>query len=130
MQHFEANKKRLLTQQDWIGVKPSKPVSLQSLGYKQDGQIGRRRITSGKCSVAKRQYDHGKSSRRDPDRQDRTFAKPFQGHTKHEKPKDIRIRIGTDALTDAFTNFARIEGYAESEPCSEMMLFEDRKSVV
>ncbi|USP78141.1 uncharacterized protein yc1106_05415 [Curvularia clavata] len=124
IQLLEANKKRLLTQKDWIGVNPSKPVSLQSLAYKRNEKISRCRAINRKYSVAKRQHVDGESTRGDPDLQDRAFTKHFQGRARREKPEDIRICIGKDALTDTPTDFARVEAYEESEPCSDLMLFE------
>jgi hypothetical protein len=123
---LEAKKRRLLTQPDWIGISPSKPVSLQFLSCKQKERIGKRRITTGKGNVMKRQCINGDSKREDLDAQHRTFAEFLQDRVKHGKPENIRIHIGTDAMTD--THSTQLEEHARSEASSDLMLFEQNRS--
>ena len=122
MQLLEANKKRLLTQADWIGINASKPVQLQFVSCKQKEKIGKRRRTTGKCRAQKRQCVEGELKPRKPQLQHQTFAKFLGSCANRDGSKNIQIRIGTEALTDGQS--VRLEEYAQSEAFSSLMLFE------
>ncbi|EUC51111.1 hypothetical protein COCMIDRAFT_80024 [Bipolaris oryzae ATCC 44560] len=122
MQLLEANKKRLLTQADWIGIDASKPVQLQSVSCKQKEKIGKRRRRSGKCRAQKRQCVEGGFKPKKPHLEHRSFAKLLESRANRDGPKNIEIRIGTEALADGQS--AQVEECAQSEACSSPMLFE------
>lgn len=122
MQLLEANKKRLLTRADWIGIDASKPVQLQFVSCKQKEKIGKRRRTSGKCRAQRRQCVEGELKPKKPHLQHRSFAKLLESRANQDGPENIHIRIGTEALTDEESD--QLEECAQSEACSSPMLFE------
>ncbi|KAJ4366712.1 hypothetical protein N0V95_000040 [Ascochyta clinopodiicola] len=122
MQLLEANKKRLLRQQDWIGVAPSKPVDLQFLSVKEKNQIGKRRKIDAKGRVPA----HRRSP---PGFAHRTGQDELQGHGDAfmsgalpilRAADNIRVRIGSHALTAAST---QSKNDAASQANSDSMLF-------
>ncbi|EUC33115.1 hypothetical protein COCCADRAFT_96923 [Bipolaris zeicola 26-R-13] len=121
MQLLEANKKRLLTRADWIGIDASKPVQLQFVSCKQKEKIGKRRRTSGKCRAQRRQCVEGELKPKKPHLQHRSFAKLLESRANQDGPENIHIRIGTEALTDEESD--QLEECAQSEACSSPMLF-------
>lgn len=122
MQLLEANKKRLLTQADWIGIDAAKPVQLQFVSCKQKEKIGKRRRRTGKCRAQKRQRVEGELKPKKPQLQHRSFAKLLESCASRDGPEDIEVRIGTEALTDGQS--AQLQECVQSEVCSSPMLFE------
>ncbi|KAJ5058541.1 hypothetical protein J3E72DRAFT_340074, partial [Bipolaris maydis] len=121
MQLLEANKKRLLTQADWIGIDAAKPVQLQFVSCKQKEKIGKRRRRTGKCRAQKRQRVEGELKPKKPQLQHRSFAKLLESCASRDGPEDIEVRIGTEALTDGQS--AQLQECVQSEVCSSPMLF-------
>jgi hypothetical protein len=123
-QPLEANKRRLLAQHSWTGVAPSQPRHLNFPSSNEKSQIDKRRRVQGKRGATARYREQGKpdsvTQQLQPagDQQTRTLASgALRGH-----PGDIRIRIGTDALTTACSTHPRDS--APSEASSEPMLFD------
>jgi hypothetical protein len=120
---LEANRRRLLAQDDWIGVAPSQPLHLNFPSGNEKFQIGKRRRVKGKHGATARhreQADNDSATLLQPahDRHNRAFVSGALGtHT-----RDIRIRIGTDALTTACSTepVRSVQSRASSDP----MLFD------
>jgi len=125
---LEANKKRLLTQPDWVGIHASKPVSLQFLSREQKEKIGKRRATRATHGAIKKQKVDRRSWRKDPDHQRATFVKSFHDGVRRNSGESIRIRIGVDALTDTYST--QPQEYAQSHASSESMLFDQGRSPI
>lgn len=120
---LEANRKRLLGQHDWIGVAPSRPVNLHFMSSKEKVKVGRRRKVEGRHGAyARRREDVGSVTQRFHPIADQHVG-GFVGAIKNI-PNDIRIRIGTDALTTACSS-ARIE-YEQSHASSDVMLYDQQ----
>ena len=119
---LEADKKRLLAQPDWVGIHSSKPVRLQFVSCEQKAKIGKRRITTDSHGTAKKRKVDRRWWREDPDLQRDVFAACVDDGVARSKGEDIRIRIGTDALTE--TRATQLHGEAQSHASSEPMLLE------
>ncbi|UPX17431.1 uncharacterized protein EKO05_0007785 [Ascochyta rabiei] len=124
MQLLEANKKRLLRQQDWIGVAPSKPVDLQFLSVREKNRIGKRRRIDAKSRVAARRLSPAAFPHR-------TGQDELEGHGNAfmsgalpilRAADNIRVRIGSHALTAAST---QSKNDAASQTNSDSMLFDE-----
>lgn len=121
-QLLEANKKRLLRQQDWVGIAPSKPVELQYSSMKDKARTGKRRKLDGKsravtCRLKPITFPYGSGQN---DRVD-TFmsgALPVPAVA-----NNVRIRIGSDALTTAAST--QPINCAASQANSDSMLFDE-----
>jgi hypothetical protein len=125
---LEVNKKRLLEQIDWTGVAPSRPLHLAFPSSRERNKIGRRRRVRG---------THGELSRK-KDRVDlATHQSTHQGYLDRDQhagafvrngfrsyPQDIRIRIGTDALTNA--SLVEAQDPDRSHASSDSMLFDQQ----
>jgi len=119
MQLLEANRKRLLRQNDWIGVGSSRPLNLRFLSSKEKEKVGRRRRVEGNYGAAVRHRD-GASFRMPAEHPlDHTDTVALQHH-----PDNIRIRIGTDALTTACST--EPDQFSQSHASSEPMLFDQQ----
>jgi hypothetical protein len=121
-QLLEANRKRLLTQQDWVGIDPSKPVSLRFLSSREKNKIGkRRRTTRGRRAPPKRKSN---DEFRDDDHRfaNDASAHALGGNGLRQGVGDIRIQIGTDAMTNTYST--QLDQYAQSRASSEPMLFD------
>jgi hypothetical protein len=116
---LEANRRRLLTQQDWVGIDPSKPVQLRFLSSKEKENIGKRRRTTGKHGAALRQNNDSGLSVRQLRPAHKAFAGPLE---RGNNIDNIRIRIGTDALTNTYS--AHTNDHVQSQASSEPMLFD------
>lgn len=121
-QLLKDDKRRLLGRPDWIGVAPSKPVSLQFLSSNEKEKIGKRRRTTRKINATQRQAVNNRSRREHLSLHDEIFDRTNQGLAPRNYLEDIRIRIGTDALTDTHPTQPQI--CAQSQASSESMLFE------
>ena len=121
---LEANKKRLLKQRDWIGINVSKPVDLHFLSSKDKEKMGKRRQMQRSRGATARQR-HVVSYVHSPSRPmlDAAFSGAFQSAAIPRKVDDIRIRIGTDALTNACST-QRKESF-QSQASSDSMLFDE-----
>jgi hypothetical protein len=119
---LEANRRRLLTQQDWVGIDPSKPVHLRFLSSKDKEKIGKRRMIPGKHGAALRQ----KNDAGPDERQLHPAHKAFAGPLERDNDMDnIRIRIGTDALTNTYS--AQTNENIQSQASSDPMLFDQEE---
>jgi hypothetical protein len=121
---LEANKKRLLEQADWTGIAPSRPLQLSFSNSRERNKIDRRRRVRGSRSELGRQKNRaGPATHQyyfDGGRRAGAFVKSgLMGH-----PKDIRIRIGTDALTN--TSLGEPYGHDCSHASSDSMLFDQQ----
>ncbi|KAH8722542.1 hypothetical protein GQ44DRAFT_761665 [Phaeosphaeriaceae sp. PMI808] len=126
-QLLEANRKRLLQQQDWIGVANSRPVSLQFLSRKEKSKVGKRRRVKGKPGVnARHTKNRGLVTNQLQHPCVNTCVAPTGAMQPHMQthPDDIRIRIGTDALTTACS--AQPNDYTRSQASSDAMLFDQQ----
>ncbi|KAF1939707.1 hypothetical protein EJ02DRAFT_408020 [Clathrospora elynae] len=112
-QLLEANRKRLLSQQDWVAIDPSKPVNLRFLPSKEKEKIGKRRRTTGKHGAALRQKHDADLQGRPLHPVNDKFAVNFD---------NIRTRIGTNALTNTY--LAQPKEYVQSQASSDPMLFD------
>ena len=121
-QLLEDDKRRLLGRPDWIGVAPSKPVSLQFLSSNKKEKISKRRRNTKKINTAQRQAINNDSRREHPNLHDEIFDRTDQGPAPRNYLENIRIRIGTDALTDTHPTQPQI--CTQSHASSESMLFE------
>ncbi|KAF2628494.1 hypothetical protein BU25DRAFT_37002 [Macroventuria anomochaeta] len=123
-QLLEANKKRLLKQQDWIGVAPSRPVDLQFLSIKEKSRIGKRRKSDGKSKAVTRRRSPTTFPRRagqgELERRGDTFMRALPVVT---AAANIRVRIGSDDLTTAAST--QPKNYARSQTNSDSMLFDE-----
>ncbi|KAE8866782.1 hypothetical protein PTNB73_04876 [Pyrenophora teres f. teres] len=122
VQLLEAKRKRLLAQQDWVGIDPSKPVSLRFLPSKEKEKIGKRRRKSrSHCAILRKRKDD-EFGRGQPHAAGEAFARPFGCGAMRDKDEDIKIRIGADALTDTYSTQA--DDHAQSHASSDPMLFD------
>ncbi|KAJ8110001.1 hypothetical protein OPT61_g7041 [Boeremia exigua] len=123
-QLLEANKKRLLRQQDWVGIVPSKPVELQYFPSKERAPTGKRRKLNATSRAVTRRlkpvtFPHGiVQEELDEDDTFISGALPVRATT-----NDIRVRIGSDALTTAAST--QPINYASSQANSDSMLFDE-----
>jgi len=123
IQLLEANRKRLLGQRDWIGVAPSRPVNLHFMSSKEKIKLGRRRNVEGRHGAsARHREDVGSVTQRFHPTADQHVG-GFVGAI-NNIPNDIRIRIGTDALTTACSS-AR-NHYEQSHASSDVMLYDQQ----
>ncbi|KAH9866208.1 hypothetical protein J1614_008773 [Plenodomus biglobosus] len=119
-QLLEANRKRLLKRPDWIGVYPSKPVSLPFVPFRDKHRIGKRRKTEIKPDET---AGHGVTTNfADRQIQDAVLIERCQSGDLSNDPDYMRIRIGTDALTSAYSTQRHECG--QSRDSSDPMLFE------
>ncbi|KAH9866998.1 hypothetical protein IAQ61_007589 [Plenodomus lingam] len=120
VQLLEANKKRLLKRPDWIGVNPSKPVSLPLVPSRDKPGIGKRRRTEIKPGAT---VGHGMTTNL-TDRliQHDMLREGLRSGVRRNDRDHMRIRIGTDALTSAYST--QRHGCGESQDSSDPMLFE------
>ncbi|EAT82110.1 hypothetical protein HBI56_080920 [Parastagonospora nodorum] len=123
IQLLEANRKRLLGQRDWVGVAPSRPVNLHFMSSKEKIKVGRRRKVEGRHGAsARHREDVGSMTQRFHPTVDQHVG-GFVGAITNI-PNDIRIRIGTGALTTACSS-AR-NGYEQSHASSDVMLYDQQ----
>jgi hypothetical protein len=124
---LEAKKMRLLQRQDWVGLAVLRPVNMHFLSSKEKDRIGKRRKIGG------RPVGHRKSS--EPPRKETFHLRPYMSRASPiRRDEDIRIRIGTDALTTRtsmqHTSHVQLQTAApsraqSSDPMSDTMLFDN-----
>jgi len=123
---LEVNRYRLLKQNDWIGLTPSRPLHMDFASTGDKARIGKRR------KVEKGVNSHQPIG----SRRVRTLAMiddfPSREHLAHaaavNRAEDISIRIGTDALfsqVSVHRNHAEEKRAAVPRQSSETMLFDD-----
>lgn len=117
-QLLEANKKRLLRQDDWIGVAPSQPVNLEFLSSKEKSRIGRRRKVSNKHGATARRAGSTGCVTQEAHLTGRQYTGASIIGALQTVPTDIRVRIGTDALMTACST------QDQSRVSSDAMLFD------
>ncbi|KAH6625351.1 hypothetical protein C7974DRAFT_199539 [Boeremia exigua] len=123
-QLLEANKKRLLRQQDWIGIELSKPVDLRCLSTTETIAIGKRRKPDAKTrEVARRASPVTFVHPSGRDELDDGGNALMSGALPRLAAGDIRVRIGSDALTTAAS--MQLIDYASSQTDSDPMLFDE-----
>ncbi|KAF2126915.1 hypothetical protein P153DRAFT_296958 [Dothidotthia symphoricarpi CBS 119687] len=123
-QLLEANKKRLLRQQDWVGIAPSKPADLRYRPSKETDRIGKRRKIHGRHRASARRRSNMELADQllQPTNDDYAYmsgALPIDA-------AEIRIRVGTDALTTAYST--QPDDCVQSQTSSDPMLFEQASS--
>jgi hypothetical protein len=116
-QLLEKNRMRLLRKRDWVGIAPTKPVGLPISSIKEkekekekekDQMSKRRKMERSHFAPMKRKHtEHGQ-------RDKSKLQNPYTAD------QEIRVRIGTDALTAHST---QLTGDAHSQASSESMLF-------
>ncbi|KAF1927614.1 uncharacterized protein M421DRAFT_421457 [Didymella exigua CBS 183.55] len=124
-QFLEANKKRLLRQQDWIGVAPSRPVDMHFLSIKEKSRIGKRRKLEGHSKASTRHHSPTTFLRRPTQDELAGHDDAFMSGALPVLPAadKIRIQIGSDALTTAAST--QPNEYARSQTNSDSMLFDE-----
>jgi hypothetical protein len=122
---LEANRKRLLTQQDWVGIGASKPVSLRFLSSREKNKIGKRRRTTRGRGAAPRRKNGDDFRDKDHYPAKDAYAQVLGGSGSRQTVDDIRIRIGTDAMTDICST--RLDQYTQSHASPESMLFDQEE---
>jgi hypothetical protein len=122
LQWLEANRKRLLTQQDWVGIDLAKPVSLRFQSSREKSRIGKRRRTKKGRSAAPRQRDNEEFRDKDLELANDNFSRMLRGSGPHQNVDNMRIRIGTDAMTSIYST--QLNQHAQSHASSELMLFD------
>lgn len=125
---LEANKRRLLEQQDWVGTAPSRPLDLQYSQHSLAGEktwFGNHEKFVAKSRAASRRspvtFSHRETSRGELEGRHDTFmsgALPVLTAT-----NGIRVRIGSDALTTAAST--QHVDRASSRTDSDSMLFDE-----
>ncbi|KAI4688099.1 uncharacterized protein J4E84_005027 [Alternaria hordeiaustralica] len=119
---LEANKKRLLTQRDWVGIDPSKPVTLRFRSSREKSKIGKRRRTTRGRGAAPRRNDKDEFGNEVHNFADDAFAQVPGDSGPRQRLDDVRIRIGTDAMTNTYST--QLDQCAQSHASSESMLFD------
>ncbi|KAF2822086.1 hypothetical protein CC86DRAFT_448494 [Ophiobolus disseminans] len=127
-QLLEANRKRLLRQNDWIGVTPSRAVNLNFLSRLEKSKIGRRREVDGKHGATTRRGDPSGFATQRAHPTDDQYTGPLEQGAMQANATGIRVRIGTDALTTACSTQA--VGRNLSHASSDAMLFDQPASGV
>ena len=122
---LETNRKRLLTQQDWVGIDPSKPVSLRFRSSREKSKIGKRRRTTRGRGAVPRRKDNDEFGNEDHNFEDDAFAQVLGHSVPRQRLDDIRIRIGTDAMTNTYST--QLDQCAQSRASSESMLFDQEE---
>jgi hypothetical protein len=124
MQLLKANKKRLLGQTDWTGVAPSRALHLRSLSSKEKSRVGKRTNVEGKYGMPLRHRDEAsvQAQRLQPIGYQHTGVSTNGAIRYH--PRDLCIRIGTDALTSAC--LTEPNDYGQSHVLSDPMLFDQQ----
>ncbi|KAI8942985.1 hypothetical protein NX059_001022 [Plenodomus lindquistii] len=124
---LEANRKRLLKQPDWIGINPSKPVGLPCVPSKDKSRIGKRRKTEIKPGVAApRRVTTNINSVNRQLQTDELITGP-RSDVRRDHLDNLRIRIGTDALTSAYST--QEHERRRSQESSESMLFQQNTAL-
>lgn len=119
---LEANRKRLLGQQDWIGIVSSTPVNLQFLSNKDKGRIGKRRRVHGRLRATARQRKHNDVPGHPSQRAGNEFVTiSMSGGARPNDVEHVQVRIGTDALTDTYST--QHHECNQSQASSDSMLF-------
>lgn len=122
-QLLEANKKRLLRQQDWAGIAPSRPVEMQPPSLTGKNRIGKRRKIDAKTAAFTRcrsptmlLHPTGQGEHCGPDHTFMSGALPVLAAA-----DNVQIRIGSAALTAAASTQPGND--ARSQTKSDPMLF-------
>ena len=130
---LEARRMRLLQRQDWVGLAASRPVNMHFWSSKEKDKIGKRR------KIGRQPARHQKRSEslREEKFQytEGNHPRPYtSGALPIKTDEDIRIRIGTDALTTRISmqhsDHAQLQTAApsrtsSSDPISDTMLFDN-----
>src|SRR4051794_14837057 len=95
-QLLEANRKRLLEQQDWVGIDHSKPVNLHFMSRSEKDRIGKRRRVRGQFGATARPKHDNDCLGYQPQPAGGTVAARLLPVPTQNDVKDIRIRVGTD----------------------------------
>ncbi|KAF2851785.1 hypothetical protein T440DRAFT_394426 [Plenodomus tracheiphilus IPT5] len=119
-QLLEANRERLLKRPDWIGVNPSKPVNLPFVSFTDKHGIGKRRKTEVKPNVTTRRGAIANLAGKPT--QDDVRIEGLHDKVRRDDLDYMRIRIGTDALTSAYSTQRHECG--QSQDSADPMLFE------
>ena len=120
MHLLEAKRRRLLRQQDWIGIDPSKPVKLHCLSNRKKGKIGKRRKISGKLHSVTQPVNNAADRLLTP--LGNGFAEGLAPGVIRDNVNHIRIRIGSDALANTQPSLS--DQVLQSQASSEPMLFD------
>jgi hypothetical protein len=111
-QLLEKNRTRLLRKRDWVGIAPTKPVDLpiSSIKEKERDQMSKRRKMerSHFAPINRKRTENG-------------HRNEGKVHNPYTADQQIRVRIGTDALTARST---QLTGDAHSQASSDSMLFD------
>ncbi|KAG9194174.1 hypothetical protein G6011_04209 [Alternaria panax] len=126
LQLLEVNRKRLLIQHDWVGIDPLKPVSLQFQSSREKSKIGKRRRTTRGHGAAPRRENNDGFRDEDLHLANNDFADMLGRNGPHQDVDNIRIRIGTDAMTNTYSTY--LNHYAQSHASSELMLFDQEEA--
>ncbi|KAF2710230.1 hypothetical protein K504DRAFT_454558 [Pleomassaria siparia CBS 279.74] len=94
---LEAKRRRLLQEKDWVGLAPSRPVNMHFGSTKDKARIGKRRKVEGR-TITHSRYN-GRPLRQSLGPTFTQHAGPYMSEPLKRDVEDIRIRIGTDALT-------------------------------
>ncbi|KAF2865144.1 hypothetical protein BDV95DRAFT_612934 [Massariosphaeria phaeospora] len=94
---LESSRRRLLETRDWVGLAPSRPVELQFLPSREKSKIGKRRKTRELPPIAQ---DANKRQTQRPLQNYDGHLDPYMSRETRNGVQDIRVRIGTDALTN------------------------------
>jgi hypothetical protein len=124
-QLLEANKRRLLRQQDWVGVALSRPVNVQFPSIKEKSRFGKRRKLDANTAASTRRRSATTFLRR-------AGQGELVGH--HDAfmsgalpvlttADSVRIRIGSDALTTAASTQPNNDAWSQTN--SDSMLFDE-----
>ncbi|KAH7092137.1 hypothetical protein FB567DRAFT_231599 [Paraphoma chrysanthemicola] len=124
VQLLQANKKRLLQQRDWIGVAPSDPVKLRRLPSEEKRRHGRRRKVEGQHVAITRRGEHMDPTLSHLQPTDDRYANAFITSSVQPPLDPIRVRIGTDALTNACST--QPGDFEQSQTSSDPMLFDQQ----
>ncbi|CAO2651911.1 Nn.00g001940.m01.CDS01 [Neocucurbitaria sp. VM-36] len=124
-QQLEANRKRLLRQQDWVGIDPSKPVHLQLLSNKGKYKFGKRRTIRDDPSATARIKTSTNIAERRPQPAGDAYDTAYLARAIETNVDNVHVRIGTDALTTTFST--QLDPCIQSQASSDPMLFDQER---
>ncbi|KAF2182027.1 hypothetical protein K469DRAFT_252419 [Zopfia rhizophila CBS 207.26] len=126
-QLLEANRKRLLKRQDWVGLAPSRPVNMHFASRRDKDKICKRGKIEERPII--QQASKEKIMRWPPHHTDGKSPRPYMSGAFLNDIEGVKIRIGIDALTNQpSTQHSQTAGMSPAES-SDPMLFDIHQSM-
>jgi hypothetical protein len=122
---LEARRKKLLRQQDWAGLTRPKPIPTHFASSAEREKIGKRRKIKGRGALTVRPKGNPSPARQLQNQRNQRPDTYLSGALPGE---NIRIRIGTDALSNTIIQRTAVDSRGAAIPrdeSSDVMLFDN-----